>query len=360
MSHATGRRSDNLSRRTLIKTLAVGTAAVSIPSFYIGNRASAAGQITVRDGGGATGEIYKQAFYEPFSKETGIAVNQVTSQYEAVAQIKLMVETENYSWDMLFAPGSVAVASAEYLEDMGPSVLDDANVQAIPDNFKSPNHIGTSAYATHIAYRTDVFSTAPTGWADFFDTAKFPGRRAMRKAPFDTIEQALLADGVKPNDLYPLDFDRAFKKLDTIKADVAVWFSGGAQASQILKTGEIDLIGTWNSRTAAAINDGAPAQTVWNQAIVTFEGPVILKDGPNADLCREFVKFCARPDRQAVIEQLTLGPTNPEAFNLISPERAELLPTSPEVLPLLVTMNDAFWLKARDEAVERFNAWIIS
>jgi putative spermidine/putrescine transport system substrate-binding protein len=37
------------------------------------------------------------------------------------------------------------------------------------------------------------------------------------------LEIALLADGVAPDKLYPLDLDRAFKKLDTIKKNTIWW-----------------------------------------------------------------------------------------------------------------------------------------
>ena len=46
---------------------------------------------------------------------------------------------------------------------------------------------------------------------------KFPGRRALRNHPIATLEAALMADGVAPDKLYPLDVDRAFKKLEEIK-----------------------------------------------------------------------------------------------------------------------------------------------
>ncbi|MGO8077848.1 extracellular solute-binding protein, partial [Rhizobium leguminosarum] len=70
--------------------------------------------------------------------------------------------------------------------------------------------------------------------ADLFDTAKFPGKRTFYKwsAP-GVIEEALLADGVAADKLYPLDLERAFKKLDTIKSDI-VWWSGGAKSQQLL------------------------------------------------------------------------------------------------------------------------------
>ena len=40
------------------------------------------------------------------------------------------------------------------------------------------------------------------------------------------FEFALMADGVKPDELYPLDLARATKKLETIKDDIVFWTSG--------------------------------------------------------------------------------------------------------------------------------------
>ena len=85
-----------------------------------------------------------------------------------------------------------------------------------------------------------------------------PGRRGLRKYPVDTFENAVLADGVAPDKVYPIDQDRAFKSLDKIRKDVAVWWSGGAQTSQLLKTGELDICVTWNGRAQAAIDEGGP------------------------------------------------------------------------------------------------------
>jgi len=68
------------------------------------------------------------------------------------------------------------------------------------------------------------------------------GRRGLRKYPFDTIEQALMADGVQTAGVYPCDLDRAFAALDRLKPDVAVWWTSGAQLEQLLTSGEVDMI----------------------------------------------------------------------------------------------------------------------
>ena len=203
-------------------------------------------------------------------------------------------------------------------------------------------------FATILAYRTDAFEgkgkEPPKTWADLFDLKKVPGRRSMRKHPFDTIEQALLADGVPGEKLYPLDFDRAFKKLDTIKKDIAVWWTGGAQTSQLLKSGEVDICACWNARAQAAIDDGAPVKIVWTQ-----------------HMCREFIKFAVDPARQAIFtKHLAYGPTHPDAYKSIPAERAKVLPTAPAYLPGRIQVDDMFWAANKDKTTERFNIWVIS
>ncbi len=52
------------------------------------------------------------------------------------------------------------------------------------------------------AYNADKLKTAPSGWADFWDVKKFPGKRGMRKGTRYNLEFALMADGVAPADVY--------------------------------------------------------------------------------------------------------------------------------------------------------------
>ena len=179
----------------------------------------------------------------------------------------------------------------------------------MPEMFKSPFYAGNDVVATVLGYRTDSVKKAPKSWADFFDAARVPGRRAMRRSPVDSIAQALLADGVDGNKLFPLDFDRGFNALDRMKKNVAAWWTSGAQSTQLLQSGEVDLCPSWNGRIQAAANAGAPVAIMWEQSLWQSEGWAILKGTPNADLCREFINF---------------------------------------------------WAKTRDAATERFNKWVVS
>ncbi|WP_246504639.1 extracellular solute-binding protein [Bradyrhizobium agreste] len=80
----------------------------------------------------------------------------------------------------------------------------------------SPYGVGTNVYTTVLAYRTDAFKgrKAPQSWADFWNVSEFPGRRAVRKHPFDTIEEALMGAGTPAAQVYPCDLDKAFASLD--------------------------------------------------------------------------------------------------------------------------------------------------
>ena len=52
--------------------------------------------------------------------------------------------------------------------------------------------------------------------------------------------------------------DRALAKLSKIRDSVDVWWTGGAQTSQLLESGEVDMLPTWNGRAQTVIDAGGP------------------------------------------------------------------------------------------------------
>ena len=89
------------------------------------------------------------------------------------------------------------------------------------------------------AYSTDAYAEgkAPQTWADLFDLKQFPGKRTLADNPVSSLEIALLADGVAPDKLYPLDADRALKKLDTIKPDTIFWSTNSQSPAALHRQG---------------------------------------------------------------------------------------------------------------------------
>jgi len=355
-SHKSG-----LSRRSTIKLLGTSALGVLAAPAVIRSAEAQGRRIVVRDSGGPFTKGFAEAFYQPFTKATGIEVVGVTSSAEPTSQIKSMVETKNYTWDVAgisLAAIQQLVKEGDYIEKHG---LDsDPLVKQIGAEYRDEYGVGSDVYATVLAYRTDKVKTAPATWADFWDTEKVPGRRAMRRYPFDTIEQALFADGATAENVYPCDLDRAFKKLDQIKPKIAAWWTGGAQSTQMLVNGEVDIIPTWIARVQAAQAEGAPVGVMWDKNLWGVDAWAILKGTPNADLCREFIKFTCDAKRQAAFTPYVAnGPTNPGAYEFIDKKVAVGLPTYEENRKKGVAIDNAYWAANKDKAIERFNSWIL-
>lgn len=351
----------NRTRRTALKLLGAGAAATLAAPFVQTARAKTR-RIVVRDSGGPFTQGYAQAFYRPFTQATGIEVVGVTSAAEPTGQIKSMVDTGTYSWDLAsisLAAVQQLVKEGNYIEKHG---LDsDPAVRQIPPEYRDAYGVGSDVYSTVLAYRTDTIKQPLTSWADLWDWQRIKGRRALRKYPFDTVEEALFASGATAKSVYPCDLDKAFKKLDEIKPHISAWWTGGAQSTQMLINGEVDMLPTWIARVQAAKAEGAPVGVMWDRNLWGVDVWAILRGGPNADLCREFIRFTCDAKRQAAFTPYVAnGPTNPGAYAYIDKKVAVNLPTYEKNRAVGVAIDNAYWAANKDKAIERFNAWIIS
>lgn len=350
----------NISRRTLLKVGAGAAAALAAPAVLTG-RAYAADTLTVGDTGGPYGEGFRLAFYDPFEKETGIKINQVVLSPEPVPQWQMMVDTNNYLLDVsVMGPEHIYRLNkiADYFEPL--------NLSVDPNDFVAgaitPTWAGVYMFAMNLAYRTDTLgSNPPKSWADFWNTKDFIGRRSLYRTPNGMMELALLADGVPLSELYPLDIDRAFASLDKIKSEIAVWWASGAQSTQIIQNGEVDMINIWNPRAQAAINDGAPVEIAWIEGLYTISGYSIPRGNPKADLGRKFIEFTLDPERQAkYTEILAVSPTHLRGYDFVAPDKQAGLPTAPGRIEKLRFIDKDFWGENLDSVTERFETWLLS
>ena len=220
---------------------------------------------------------------------------------------------------------------------------------------------GAEIYTSVISWNSDKTSAedAPQTWADFFDTEKYPGKRAVWQYPVTVLEAALLADGVPMDELYPLDLDRAFAKLDTIKDDI-VWWTKGAEPSQMLSTGEADYALAWSGRIATAKDEGSPVDMHYNGGIMISAGWVVPKNAPNKENAMKFIEFISEaPQQYGFSELIPYGSTNPEAVALMSDEMKVDLGQSDEQLENEIYLNNTYWAENLSSVEERFNAWLL-
>lgn len=352
----------NPSRRRILRQLAaMGTATLAFP-FINKTSLAASKKLVVRDPGGPYSKAFAEAFYKPFQAETGIEIVPIVAQADPIAMVKGMVQAKNYAWDLVLLNRQsqdvlTHPATGVFLEEIH------VNAPEIPAKYANEYMIGTLVLQTVLAVRTDKFKGGrlPASWADFWDVQKFPGRRALRRAPNDTLEEAVLSGGGPSSSLYPIDAKTAFANLDRIKKNINVWWTGGAQTSQLLTSGEVDLCPTWNARAQVAIDGGSPVKIIWNQGLWSTEGFCILKGTPKADIGREFIKFTCDAKRQAIYTKgLAYGPSNPDAYKYIDPVRAKVLPTHPDNIATAVKIDGKYWADNNGKMTEAFNTWLLS
>ena len=339
--------------------------------------AVAAESITVVSWGGAYGRASRLAVLEPFSAETGIEVK-IEDYNGGLAQIRAQVETGIVTWDVvdLEIPDLVRGCDEGLLEEVDvkglPAAADGtpAEEDFYPDTVTDcgPTQL---FYATIYAYNSKTFpEEKPTTIADFFDLAKFPGKRGMRRTPQVNLEFALMADGVGQDQVYamldtPEGMDRAFRKLDTIK-DVIVWWEAGAQPPQLLADQEVAMSTAYNGRVFnAQVLEEQPFVVVWDGQVLDTGGFGIVLGTKNAAAARKLVNYSARPEVQARISQyISYSPTRRSAAPMVSTHKETgtamepHMPTSEQNLSTALTNDWEWWSDHLDEVNERFAAWL--
>ena len=261
--------------------------------------------------GGVYQEAQRKAWLEPYTELTGVEFTE--DENSSNATIKTQVESGQVTWDVVDVGNDFGLdVHKDLLEPLDFSLIpkDELNADLGITDYRIPD----ITYGVVLAYNTEVLGAGnvPAGWADYFDTAKFPGKRgAWDYSEGGMFEFALMADGVKPADLYPLDLERASKKLDTIKDDIVFW-SSGAESQELIGSGEVAMTMIWNGRGWSAKNiDKKPVEIQWNQQIVTADYLVIPKGSPNKDAAMKFIAYTACAEHNAgPSEFIPYGPTN--------------------------------------------------
>lgn len=327
-----------------------------------GSSANDAKSLTVTMWGGSAQKAHVASYFTPWAKENGATIKQDSpTDY---AKIKAQVEAGKVSWGVTeVEPNFANTACADgLLEKLPQTVIDAAKAAGVSDSQVGECAIPNLQYAFNIAYNTDTFKSGhPTTWAEFFDTTKFPGKRGFWKyATGGIFEAALLADGVPADQLYPLDLDRAFKKLDTIKKDI-VFYDTGDQQAQLVASGEAPLVQAWNGRIYQAAKAGEPVANEWGENLVSYDQVVIPKGYKNAKLGTDWMTwFLNNPQAQANDATASAyAPPSPKALALVPEAVRKELPGYPANAAKSAGVIDyAYWAKNYDKVTERFNSWI--
>lgn len=321
--------------------------------------AQAADTVTFASWGGSYQEAQAEALLAPAAKALGIEFKEAS--HKGLAELRSQVLSGAVQWDIVdLGATDCAQGSVEGLfEPLDYSVIDASDVAP---EMAQEHWVALIYYSTVLAYNSEKYKdNPPQSWADFWDVEKFPGTRALRGSPIGTMEIALLADGVEPENLKPYDVDRAFASLEKIKPHVDVWWTSGAQSAQLIRDGEVDMLGIWSNRLTSAIKDGAKAGFTFNQGLANADCLVVPKGAPNKELAMKAINEFLKPDNQAAITKLIdIGPVNPKAVALggFSEEKLSLMPSTDENMKTQAFQDFAWWGENGAEIKEQWDNFI--
>jgi putative spermidine/putrescine transport system substrate-binding protein len=360
----------DLTRRRLLAATALALGGLARPAIaQTGLRGS--GSVIVYDGGGSMGAAQRKAFSEPFEAETGIKVIHQPGVNAGVQRAAILAGAPKHDVTNI-SGGALAAFDQDGLLlplDYGYwSEKDRAGFDVVP---AARTYAPAMLYSMLIAYDEKRHAAqAPQSWADIWDVRAFPGKRTLaagtNAADGATFEIALLADGVPPEKLYPIDWPRALKSLDRLRPDVVKWWGNGAESVQLQVDRQASLGSAWNGRIDGANDQGASIGKSWNQGILQWSAWAIPKGTANLENAQKYIAYMSRPEPQARFSELiTYGPTNSLAFNHIPAERATLLPTAPAVKGKQIVQDYAFWNATDDtgqtglrRAVAEWERWV--
>jgi putative spermidine/putrescine transport system substrate-binding protein len=345
-------------RKFLIGAGAVASAA-SWPLILTPGKARAQGdQVVVATWGGRFAEAQTETYYKPFEEATGIKV--VVTGAPDFAKLTAAVQTGSVDIDVADLAGGWVTKG----EESGVWAPVDKNIVntegAIPTAVRE-KVLAYYLYAGGIGWsseRNGEEGKHPTTWPEFWDVEKIPGRRGVRTRVSETLEIAMMADGVAPKDVYPIDVDRAFKALDRLK-DNLQFIAATPKTIELIQNNECDFTYTYNGRAYGANQAGIPIGFSFKQNYVAFGWVAAISKSPNPEGAQKLLAFLFDAQRQANFANMISYPGSiPASMDLVN---AEVKPWLPDATADDVCLENLDWWADKFEDLEkRYKEWQIS
>jgi putative spermidine/putrescine transport system substrate-binding protein len=316
-------------------------------------------QLTFVGYGGDGQNAMIKSWQEPYTKAHP-GVTFINTSPPDVAQVKAQVQANAVNWDVM----AIAPAAAE--QNCGtlfePITYTGAPQADLTDGAVGKCYVGNWVLSTPMAYRTDAFpdpATAPKTIEDFFDTAAFPGQRGVvTNLQNGILEYPLLADGVSPDAMYPLDVDRALAKWDTIRSQTTFAPNVGA-LQQAVGSGQVDVFLLSDSRLVPLIDQGTDITIVWDKTVASLNGTAIPKGAKNAAAAQQFLSSVTSPESSAAIaESVGVTPINKNAKPDLQGAAAEVQVYGPDNTGETVLQDIGWYTENFNEATTKLTNWL--
>jgi putative spermidine/putrescine transport system substrate-binding protein len=310
--------------------------------------------------GGLFNEVLRKVWIADFEKASGVKVN--LSPATSLAMARLQAASEHPQWDIfeLTGPEYELALRHDLLLKLDTDVID---VKTLPAQYVKPNGIMYAIFNSCAAWdpRQIEPGLEPHGWADVWDTKRRPGKRSLDpvNGGSGVMEIALIADGVDPSKLYPLDIDRAFRSLDKLGNENIIWSNSIEETVQRLVSSEVSLASTWPFRVLKANQGGARIGFNFDQCMVEGEYLCVVKSCRNPPAAFRLIDWIVNhPRAGAEFSRLThYGTPNLESLKYLPKEDADMVPTNPALAARLFPSNDVWWSQNLEWVASRFKKW---
>src|SRR5450830_653989 len=307
-------------------------------------------EVVIQDPGGTYGENLRRLVYDPFTKETGIKVLTV-QEARGGPRIKAQADAKRVEWDFAFIFDQEVHQLDAYLADIDYKKLSpeaQKTVASLPKEAVRPKGVALQVIGVVLAYNKQAFAggKGPRTWADFWNVKDYPGKRCVPGWSRFVFEAALLADGVTPDKLYPVDFDRALRKIAEIKPHVVKWWQTNSQATQLLLDGEASACVSYSGPIARLKKEDpeTPLELTWDQAFTYYDFFSIPKGAPHQDAALKLLSYWLDAQRAArLVEATSVALPSPRVYAAADPKLRDYWTNSPEVEKKAIKWNADFW-----------------
>ena len=321
--------------------------------------------------GGFFKKVFDKELFEPFRKETGIAVESQAEPTGPVMlqQVRSAVKAGKAPVDVaIFAVTAVLRGSKEGL--WAPySEADIPNLKYLAKTFIRKDAqgkligIGALSWYINLVYNTDVIKYQPDSYKVFWDP-KHKNQLGLLKLVdnsflleitsktfFDYKKTLASKEGIL----------KVMKKVSEAKPNVKMWYESEATFEQALKTGEAPMGQLYHDVTTVMASKGAPVKSVFPKegGVLDHGEWMLLKTSKKAKEAHVFVNYCCDPKVQDRVSMaLGTSPTvSPQYLSLSKKDYQAIAGPGPDaaLTPYyeLYTGELETWLK------EKWNEMII-
>ena len=299
----------------------------------------------------------------PFTAATGIPV-QLESWDGGLDALRSQLKAPDNAWDL------VEVNADELATGCGEGLFEKLDWSAIggKDHYLAQGvsdcGVGAAITTMVLAWDRDKFPAAP-GWADFWDVAKYPGKRGLYKGVRGNLEFALIADGVSPADVYKVlgTSDGRGSRVPQAGSAQAVYRvvadrgRGGAYPEFGRRADDDGAVRPdRRGRTGRASQFRHPVE---RRACIRWRAGRCVKGSPDLRQAQQFLYFAGMPAVQArLFDSAGIAGLAKGANDGLPPELQALSPTIAANLGAAVRIDTGFWHDNLAKLQQRFDTWL--